>query len=260
MLLEVITQLSGDTEPYLFNAEHFCSYPMNLKNILVLEGNWTFIDSGSAQRMFDKFSNDPDIKIDEKHNLIINIQRLFTSNVSECKYCGTVVEDENSLCYNCKNNNDKMYMLVREGLAYYKYDKDDKEIKEIVTMRESKLDSMLTLQEKTEIRSLLTRCDCNRGVLVKPNLPRSLQRLPLKDDLVDYLKDLPDIPDYLVEPFEDHCREECDIGRNDGCDLLSCFVAWAEYNPQEFREQLVVAHNDGDLNNGKLNNHESESN
>jgi len=121
MLLEVITQHSGAIEPYLFNAEHFSSYPTNLKTTLVLEGKWTFVDGN-----FDKFMNDDDIMIDEKHDLIVNIQRLFTSNVQECRYCGTVVEYNNSLCYNCKRANDKMYQMVREGTAKYKYDREDR--------------------------------------------------------------------------------------------------------------------------------------
>ncbi|KKM92763.1 hypothetical protein LCGC14_1215350, partial [marine sediment metagenome] len=32
MLLEVITELSGNTAPYLFNVTHLSSYPMNLKS------------------------------------------------------------------------------------------------------------------------------------------------------------------------------------------------------------------------------------
>lgn len=120
MLLEVITELSGNTAPYLFNVTHLSSYPMNLKSTLVLEGNWTFVDGD-----FDKFMNDEAISISNNNNLIINNKRFFSSNVAECKYCGTVIEDNNSLCYNCRENNDRMYMLVREGLAYYKYDKGD---------------------------------------------------------------------------------------------------------------------------------------
>ncbi len=96
---------------------------------------------------------------------------------------------------------------------------------------DGKGDIMITLQKKTEIRGLLMKDDKEVG---------------------SWLEGLSDIPDYMVEPFESYCHWGCDVRRNDGCNELSCFVAWFEYNPQEFREQLVMSHNNGYWNNGKL--------
>lgn len=122
MLLEVVTNYSGHYDPYRFNVKQFQSYPMNLKTTLVLEGNWNFVDGD-----FDQFQTDPDISVNEHHELVINNKMVFTSNKSECKYCGSVVEDSNTLCYDCRDNNDRMYHSVGEGLAYYKYDRRDKQ-------------------------------------------------------------------------------------------------------------------------------------
>lgn len=123
MLLEVVTNHSGYYNPYRFNVNQFQSFPMNLKSTIVLEGDWSFEEGD-----FDQFQCDPDISINEHHELIINNKMVFTSQTSDnqCMYCGTVVEVASSLCYNCRSNSDKMYYFIREGLAYYKYDKRDK--------------------------------------------------------------------------------------------------------------------------------------
>ncbi len=130
MILEVVTKHSGHSDSckgrssssYRFSVNQFQVFPMNLKSTLVLEGNWSFVDGD-----FDQFMSDSDISINKQQELIIHNKMVFTSVESECKYCGSIIaEGDSNLCYDCKENNDRMYMLVREGLAYYKYDKGDK--------------------------------------------------------------------------------------------------------------------------------------
>lgn len=55
---------------------------------------------------------------------------------------------------------------------------------------------------------------------------------------------LTDIPAAWVEPFDRHCRFECEIGRqNEGCNKLDCLKFWAEYSPNDFMEAVWSVRN-----------------